>query len=101
MQMEGCAVPGMHHAEPGMLHDMLHAAAGEHKSVPAVPSPLMPHCAFCTLVAGGFAVLVANPFNAAPLLVDAKEFRPTSREFRPLVFLSYSPAHPRAPPVFS
>lgn len=105
MQMEGCAEPAMHHAgmqmegcaEPGMHH----AAAENEDSAPAEPSPLMPHCAFCTLAPGGFTVLVAARFDAAPLLVDSKEFRPTPPEVRPLAFFSYSPAHPRAPPVLS
>jgi hypothetical protein len=101
MQMAGGAMLGMQHAEPGMQHGMLHAAAGEEDSAPAEPSPLMPHCAFCTLATGGFAVLVAHPFNAAPLLVVTKEFRPASREVTPLALHSYSLAHPRAPPVLS
>ena len=99
--MEGCAEPGMQHAEPGVLHAMLHVAAAEQKSAPALPSPLMPHCAFCTLAAGGFAVMVASPFNAAPLFIDAKEFRPSSPEIGLFAFVAYSSAQPRAPPVIS
>jgi len=92
MQMQGCIEPGMHHE---------HVAAGEQHAAPAEPSPLMPHCAFCTLAAGGFTALVADRFDAAPLIIDTTEFRPTSPEVRPIAFFSYSPAHPRAPPVIS
>jgi hypothetical protein len=90
MQMEACAEAGMHHA-----------AEDGQNSAPSEPSPLMPQCAFCTLAAGGFAVLVADNFDAAPLIIDTMEFRPASPEVRPLAVFSYPPAHPRAPPVIS
>lgn len=90
MQMEGCAEGGMDHGD-----------MGEQDSAPDEPSPLMPHCGFCTLVVGGFTALVVNSFDATPLIVDAKEIQLTLPEFRVLAFFSYSPAQPRAPPFFS
>ena len=90
MQMEACAEMGMHHDD-----------AGEHDSAPAQPSPLMPHCAFCSLAAGGFAALVAQRVDVAPLIIALKEVRPALPDVQLPTFFGYSPAHPRAPPVLS
>jgi len=83
--------------EAGMQHD----ASGGKDSPPADSSPLMPHCAFCTLASGGFAVLVAGSINAVLQLTDTEESWAAFPEVRPLALLSYSQAHPRAPPSSS
>jgi len=90
MQMEACAEAHMQHGD-----------MGEHDSAPAEPSPLMPHCGFCSLAIGGFVVLVTDRFDPVPFTIDTKESRPTSPEVRPLAFFSFSLAQPRAPPVLS
>jgi hypothetical protein len=84
----------------GVLQDALEHH-GHHDSAPDEPSPLTPHCGFCSLAPGGFSVLVADRFDAAPLIIDTEEFRPALPEGRAPAFFSYSPAHPRAPPVLS
>jgi len=90
MQMEDCAEVGMQHGD-----------IGERDSVPAEPSPLMPHCAFCSLAPGGFVVLVTDRFDLVPLTINTKESRPTSPEVRPIASFGFSLAQPRAPPVIS
>ena len=87
--VEACDEAGMHHA------------AGDPDSAPSDSVPLMPHCAFCSLAAGGFAVLTAKAFDAAFLRVEADEFRPAPVRVWPPAFAGYSPARPRAPPVLS
>jgi len=90
MQMEACTEAHMQHGD-----------MGEHDSAPAAPSPLMPHCAFCSLAIGGFVVLVTDRFERVSSTLDTKESRPTSPEVRSLLLFSFSPAQPRAPPVRS
>jgi hypothetical protein len=87
MQMDLCT-------QSGMLH---HDGAGDR--VPDTPSPLMPHCAFCTLVSGGFAAVVAAPVTPVFVSMVAEESRLSLPEVRPLAYFSYPPAHPRAPPA--
>ena len=90
MQMEACAEMGVHHGD-----------AGEHDTAPAEPSPLMPHCAFCSLVVGGFTVLAAEQFDTSFLILQTKEVRQALPEVRLLPFVRFSPAQPRAPPALS
>ncbi len=74
------------------------AQLGGKGDAPAEPAPLTPHCAFCTLAPGGFAVLSANgAVDAQP--VEAVEFRPARREIAAPVLVVYSAARPRAPPA--
>jgi hypothetical protein len=89
MQMEDCGDSSMH--QPG--------AAGDN-SAPDQSSPLMPHCAFCTLVAGGFTALVAA--GVVPVAsIDTEESRYALPMARAIAYFSYSSAQPRAPPVLS
>jgi len=87
MQMEGCA--------------MQHSDLGDQDSMPTEPSPLTPHCAFCSLAPGGFVVMVADCVDPVPLTIDTKESRPISPVVRPHAFFSSSLAQPRAPPALS
>jgi hypothetical protein len=87
MQMDICSQTNMQHQD---------AASGPE---PEKPSPLIPHCAFCTLAGGGFAALVAARVTPALLSIETEEARLRVPEVRPLAFVSYSPAHPRAPPA--
>jgi DUF2946 family protein len=86
--MEDCPEAGMHQG-----------AAGE-RSAPEQPSPLMPHCGFCTLAAGGFTALVTSTVTTF-IAIHTQEFRPPLPEVRLLASFGYSAAHPRAPPVLS
>lgn len=88
MQMDICATGSMPHQD---------TAGG--RWAPDKPSPLMPHCAFCTLVSGGFAALVAAGVTPAFPSIDTEHPRLNPSELRPLALFSYSPAHPRAPPA--
>ena len=91
MQMAGCDDPGM----------MMYSGIDGTNSSSDEPSPLMPHCAFCTLVSGGFAALVVHN-STAVLSIRSEESWSAFPEDGPLVaLLGYSPAHPRAPPVLS
>lgn len=90
MQMEACAEMGMHNDDEG-----------NHDSAPVDPSPLMPHCGFCSLAVGGFAVLAMARFDAAPLIMAMGEIQFALPEVRLPSFFGYSPAHPRAPPIHS
>ena len=88
MQMEGCD------------GSMQHSEAAGGGPAPTQPSPLMPHCAFCTLVAGGFTALVADGVIIVGS-IDAKETRLALPEARPVAYFSYSFAQSRAPPALS
>ncbi len=89
----------IHHGTESAIHHGEHANHGD--SAPAEPSPLMPHCGFCSLTGSGFAVLVSDFVAAVVLLIDTEEFRLASPEVRPIAVFSCSIAHPRAPPVLS
>lgn len=80
---------------------MQHGGMGAQDAKPAEPSPLMPHCAFCSLAVGGFVVLVTDRFDPLPLTIDTKEARPVLPKVRPLAYFAFSLAQPRAPPVLS
>ena len=89
MQVEDCIESDVHHAE-----------AADDRSAPDQPSTIMPRCAFCTLVAGGFTALIAYDVIIVGS-IDTEESRLTLAEVRPIAFFSYSLAQPRAPPVLS
>jgi hypothetical protein len=88
----------MHHGEHHGHHGAHHGGADDD-SAPAEPSPLTPHCSFCSLAAG-FASLAAHPVSPM-VLATGGEFRPALPEIRPLALFRYSPASPRAPPALS
>jgi hypothetical protein len=90
MHLEDCAELGLHHHEQGEL------GASSPK-----PPPLSPNCSFCSLVTGGFVVLVAARHDAAPLVIGMREFRPEPPPARHAASFPYSLAHPRAPPALS
>ncbi|MBE0627502.1 MAG: DUF2946 family protein [Burkholderiales bacterium] len=73
----------------------------ETAGAPAEPSPLTPNCSFCTLVAGGFTVLVAARIDVVPLVVGTHAPPPAAPQTQHASFFPYSLAHPRAPPAFS
>ena len=89
-QMADCPEGGMHHSDED--------GGG---TAPAEKSPLMPQCGFCSLAVGGFTALVADRIITTVLLIETKEIRPALPEERPLASFTYSPAHPRGPPVLS
>ena len=87
IEMDICAQSNMSHQDE---------AGGR---APNQPLPLMPHCAFCTLVGGGFAALVTAPVTPPLLSIDTEVSRLSLPAVRPLGFFRYPPAHPRAPPA--
>jgi hypothetical protein len=90
MHLEDCAELGLHHHEQG-----------EHGASSPKSPPLSPNCSFCSLVTGGFVVLVAARHDAAPLVVGMRDARPAPPPARHTASFAYSLAHPRAPPVLS
>lgn len=62
------------------------------------PGPLTPHCAFCSLSAGWFAIGTAHRSDFS-LPADVLESRPALSASVSLAFPDYRRANPRAPPV--